>query len=85
MAIVDPLSNLGESKNLFNCHGEGDFWGLMFAPSVLVGTLGEYSLGVPCWMLFGWWWPEPKPMASDSSDEKKTEQPLERERRSEPH
>lgn len=28
-------------------------------PSVFLGAAGEYMIGVPCWLMFGWWWPEP--------------------------
>jgi hypothetical protein len=29
----------------------------IFAPSFILGFTGQQALGIPCWMLFGWWWP----------------------------
>jgi hypothetical protein len=27
------------------------------APSFLLGFVGQQTIGLPCWTLFGWWWP----------------------------
>lgn len=42
-------------------------------PHIISGTVGEYGVGVPCWAIFGWWWPEAKPYHSNYEQKTKSQ------------